>query len=410
MVESRGRVAIASCPDKVNFGSVLQSCATERAISLLGYEALTIDNRGLGTEIGRGRRSYYAQHLFDADLYRAKFGFVGHKIRQRLSREFGDEMAERRAAFREFESSRFSYTPRATSFPELGDVTTGCNAVVVGSDQLWLPVNIAGGYFTLEWVSSQVRRVSYATSFGVSELPDRYMRRTAEFLTGFSAVSVREDTGADIVEQATGSRPAVVCDPTMLLTEGDYRRDLFDTSFEVPDGPYVFCYFLGRNVWNRECAVELARRTGCRIVAVAHPDEYVSYDEEYADAYPWAAGPAEWVRLIAGASYVCTDSFHGTVFSNIFHVPYFTFRRHEGMGSQSTNSRLDTLLGRLGMMGRLCESREAFYSTSRQEVDWAKVDARAAAFRAESFEFLGTALSGGRMTDMTETTLDAACD
>lgn len=394
MTESRGRVAIASCPDKVNFGSVLQSWATERAISALGYEALTIDKRALGAEIGRGRRSYYAEHLLDADLYRAKLGFVGHRARQRLSREFGREMAERRAAFREFEASRFSYTRRASSFAELADATSGCDAVVVGSDQLWLPVNIAGGYFTLEWARPQVRRVSYATSFGVAELPERYLTRTAEFLSGFSAVSVREETGADIVERATGSRPAVVCDPTMLLSADDYRSELFDSSFEAPDGPYVLCYFLGRNVWNRECAVELARRAGCRIVAVAHADEYVAYDDGYADYYPWGAGPAEWARLVAGASYVCTDSFHGTVFSNVFHVPYFTFRRHEGMGSQSTNSRLDTLLGRLGTTDRLCGSPEAFRAACGHEVDWEAVDARVAAFRAESLGFLGAALSG----------------
>lgn len=394
MADAKGRVAIASCPDKVNFGSVLQSWATERAVGALGYEALTIDKRGLGAEIGRGRRAYYAEHLLDLSLYRAKLGFVGHRVRQKVDGGFGRRMAERRAAFRAFEEGRFAYTPQTSTFAELAEAVSGCGTVVVGSDQLWLPVNIAGGYFTLEWVEPPVRRISYATSFGVSELSERYMRRTAEFLDGFDAVSVREDTGADLVERAHGERPAVVCDPTMLLTAEDYRRELVDPAYGVPSEPYVFCYFLGKNVWNRECAKGLARETGCRIVAVAHPDEYVAYDDAYADVYPWGAGPAEWVALLASARYVCTDSFHGTVFSALFNVPFFTFRRHEGMGSQSTNSRLDTLLARIGVPERLCQTPEAFRAAMAREVDWASANANVATYRAESHAWLEAALSG----------------
>lgn len=394
MAEAKGKIAIASCPDKVNFGSVLQSWATERAISGLGYEALTIDKRGLYPEIGRGRRSYYMEHLLDLSLYRAKLGFIGHRVRQKVSGGFGRKMAERRAAFRAFEEGGFAYTPRTSTFKELAEAVSDCDAVVVGSDQLWLPVNIAGGYFTLEWVEQPVRKVSYATSFGVSELPEKYMRRTGEFLDGFAAVSVREDTGADIVERARGIRPAVVCDPTMLLTADDYRSELVNPAYEIPSEPYAFCYFLGRNVWNRECARELARETGCKIVAVAHPDEYIAYDDSYADVYPWGAGPAEWVSLLAGARFVCTDSFHSSVFSALFNVPFFTFRRHEGMGSQSTNSRLDTLLSRIGAQGRLCETPEAFRAAMAREVDWSAVNANVAAYRAESRGWLEAALAG----------------
>ena len=63
---------------------------------------------------------------------------------------------------------------------------------------------------------------------------------------------------------------------------------------------------------------ELAEQHNLKIVAIAHPDEYVKADDDYADYYPWEAGPAEWVNLIAHASYVCTDSFHGSVFSKYF--------------------------------------------------------------------------------------------
>ena len=386
------KVAVASCHDKNNFGSMLQAWATERALALMGSDVVTIDKRGLGSEIASGRRSYYLSRLLDIDLYRAKLGFVGHRLRQRTNREFGSEMARRYRAFDRFAAERFRMSPRFGSFAELSEWTRGLDAVVVGSDQLWLPVNIAGGYYSLDFVEGSCRKVSYATSFGVSELPERYMREVTRFLPTFSAVSVREDSGADLTERATGSRPAVVCDPTMLLPRGEWGTVADDSL--APDAPYAFCYFLGRNLWQRDCARREADRRGLKLVAIAHPDEYVKYDDSYADVYPWDAGPAEWVGLLSHADMVFTDSFHGTAFSNIFERPFVSFRRHHDMGAQSTNSRLDTLLGRLGLPGRICESPEAFDGIAGSDVDFDASRPRLERFRSESLAWLEAALSG----------------
>lgn len=391
---SKGRVAIASCHDKVNFGSVLQAWATQEAVCSLGYEAVTIDKRGLGAEIGRGRRGYYAGHVLDLGLYRAKLGFVGHRVRQKLDGGFGAKMRQRREAFAAFERSAFDFTDRTATFAELGQLVSSYDTVLVGSDQLWLPVNIAGDYFTLSWVQPPTHKVAYSTSFGVSELPGKYLRRTGEFLVDFDAVSVREDSGADLVQAATGRRCCVVCDPTMLLPRQRWEQLAADVTVEPPQEPYLLCYFLGKNIWNRECAKRLADERGLKVVAIAHPDEYVAFDDTYADVYPWKAGPADWVRLVLGASFVCTDSFHGTVFSSVFEVPFVSFRRHQGMGAQSTNSRLDTLLGALGQPDRICEAPGDFDAIAARDIDFPSLRSRLQAYRAESLEFLESALAG----------------
>ena len=91
------RVAVASCHDKINFGSVLQAYATQRALEELGVEVNTIDKRGLGHAISEGRNDYYLEHLFDVDLYRAKLGFVKHRIKQKFDADFGKKMADRKS-------------------------------------------------------------------------------------------------------------------------------------------------------------------------------------------------------------------------------------------------------------------------------------------------------------------------
>ena len=385
------KVAIASCHDKYNYGSLLQAYATEKAIERLGFDVVTVDKRGLGKEIGAGRRSFYRENLLDLSMYKAKLGFVRHRVKQRVDRSFGEKMGERNHAFASFADSRFNLSPSFSTFKDLGEYCAGFEAVVVGSDQLWLPVNIAGDYFTLSFVPDGVKKVSYATSFGVSSLSDDYLARTGEFLSSFSAISVRETTGAALVERA-GREAAVVCDPTMLLC-GDEWGALANCSYDLPAEPYIFCYFLGKNTWNRDCAKKLAERTGCKVLAISHLDEYVGYDDDgFADIQPYGVDPFQWVELLANATYVCTDSFHGSVFSCLFEKQFFTFRRHEGMGSQSTNSRLDTLLDKMGLTGRLCESKADFEAAAASDVDFAKTREALADYRSESLGWLSGAL------------------
>ena len=62
------RIAIASCYDKYNYGSVLQAYATQLALRKLGVEAVTLSKGRLGDAIGKGRRSYYRRNLFNLDL------------------------------------------------------------------------------------------------------------------------------------------------------------------------------------------------------------------------------------------------------------------------------------------------------------------------------------------------------
>ncbi len=200
-----------------------------------------------------------------------------------------------------------------------------------------------------------------------------------------------EETGSCIVKNATGRAAEVVCDPTMLLTKEEWCS-VKALDYRVPSEPYILCYFMGTNIWNRYCAEVLARNRGCKILAIVHPDEYVAFDEKYANYKPYDVGPAQFLQLVSHAKYICTDSFHGTVFATLFNKQFFSFRRHENLGSQSTNSRLDTLLSRLGLESRLCESVGEFDSACCEDVDFDRVNAKVESFRLESLAWLRTSL------------------
>lgn len=386
-ISEKPRIAIASCHDKNNFGSMLQAYATQAFLENQGYDVRTIDKTGLKDAIAVGRRDYYARNLLNVPMYQEKVPFVGHRVKQKVDAAFGSHIRDRYAAFDFFEKWHFNLTRQTSSFEELSELSKQFDAVVVGSDQLWLPVNISGDYFTLSWVAPDVKKVAYATSFGVSTLDDYYQGRVRDFLANFSAISVREASGASLVEMATGQRPRVVCDPTMLLSRAEWLK-VASKTYQLPAEPYLLCYFMGNNHWQRECAVRYAREHGLKIVAVAHTDTYIPEDDEYADIYPWDAGPAEWLSLFSHASFVCTDSFHGTVFSNIFRVPFCSFRRHSAKSGQSTNSRIDTLLDVLDERNRLCQAPEDFALASGGDIDFSETEKRLKEYSKESAGWL----------------------
>ena len=103
------------------------------------------------------------------------------------------------------------------------------------------------------------------------------------------------------------------------------------------------------------------------IIALTHLDEFVKSDEGYADETPYDIDPADFLNLIRNAEYVCTDSFHCSVFSILYKRQFFTFRRYNRNTKQSTNSRLDThggnywqITDRRRKYSRLLKDRDGF--------------------------------------------------
>ena len=159
---------------------------------------------------------------------------------------------------------------------------------------------------------------------------------------------------------------------------------------------YIFCYFLGKTVEYRKFAERLKEKTGYKIVSLNHLDEYVKYSDKFADEAPFDIGPSEFLNLIRNAEFVCTDSFHGTVFSLINHKKFFVFRRYKKHSKVSTNSRLNSLLKIVDLIDRMLEGEESVEDLVEKEIDYEVVDQKLEEFREESKAFLRGALDGGK--------------
>lgn len=168
----------------------------------------------------------------------------------------------------------------------------------------------------------------------------------------------------------------------------------------IVEGKYILCYFLGNNPPHREFAKRLKEATGCKIIALTHLDEFVKSDEGYADETPYDIDPADFLNLIRNAEYVCTDSFHCSVFSILYKRQFFTFRRYNRNTKQSTNSRLDTLFNMAGITGRLLTGEENIVDCLKIETDFESVHKKLEGIRQKSYEYLLAALKDEGSTDL----------
>ena len=245
--------------------------------------------------------------------------------------------------------------------------------------------------------------MSYASSFGVSEIPDFQKKATAAYLDRFYKISVREQKGKEIVDSLSKNTAQVVADPTLLLSREEWEEEInqtiSDTTKQNMDrangAPYIFCYLISPNEEGRRQAKLLSEKTGLPIVTIRHMEQFRDIDETIGDEVPYSVDPNDFVRYISRAAYVCTDSFHCSVFSTIFHRQFMTFYRSSNNDKLARNSRIDSLFNVLGInMEHIFDSVQNGGDISKIDnvVDWDLVDCNLDKLRIESIEFLKSAL------------------
>lgn len=387
------KIGIAAVTYKENFGSALQTYATQYTLERLGYDARIFEIKGVHRQIHIKKLLYYAGRMFDP--IELKYLLANLKSRSRKSASastdhYAQDMNVRKQVYADFNKKWNKMLPLVKGWSGLTKQASEMDAVVVGSDQLWRPSNIVGCYFTLEFVPDKVKKIAFSTSFGVPELPANLHKHAKKFLSRIDFISVRENSGADIVMRESGLGATVVCDPTMMLTAEGWMHIQEEKPFAV--GKYILMYLMGDNPEQREFVKQLSKKTDCRIIGLLHGATYIAYDEEVADEKPFNVGPSEFVNLIRNAEYVCTDSFHCCVFSILNSTKFFAFRRWPDGSKFSANDRLYTLLDFTGLSRRMLMGTEDVNKCIADDIDFVPVLEKVAEKRKMSMEFLVNAL------------------
>lgn len=232
---------------------------------------------------------------------------------------------------------------------------------VAGSDQVWNPYFADLEKLFIKFAPGE-KRIAYAASISCPEIPQDKLQAFIDGVRGMKAISVREQAGADLIQQLTGRRVQVVADPTMLVTAEDWRSIARKPSWLKGDEQLLVTYFLGKRP---DSVIEsIARENGLQIVNML--------DERVFEHY--AIAPEEWLWLIDHARFMYTDSFHGTVFSILFRTPFVVTERVDAGCASKMTSRIDTLLAKFDLSDRRGTNANGYMIASPLDMHYGDVD------------------------------------
>lgn len=223
-----------------------------------------------------------------------------------------------------------TYAINSDNFENIPEENYDC--FISGSDQVWNPDWADYTYNkTFLRFCQERKRISYAASFGVDSIPEKWIEKYRVGLSEFRYLSVREKTAVEIVADIIGKPCNRVLDPTMLLNKSEWDK-IAKVSTKDKRKKYILTYFLGGKSDELNIKIlEYARRFECDVINMLDIND---------SAY--MAGPDKFVGLISKAELVLTDSFHATVFSILYERPFVVYNR-QGIGSKM-GSRLSSLL------------------------------------------------------------------
>lgn len=226
---------------------------------------------------------------------------------------------------------------------DVKEIESRYDAVVIGSDIVWNfkweflgqdPIYFGNGFKT-------TKLVSYAPSFGNVNIDDPIPSFVTEGLAKFSAISVRDNNSASLVEDVTGKRPNLVLDPTFLIDSTP-----FETSTRVnTDQPYLLVYAYKLQALEIESAIRFARDNNLKIISIG-------YQNTWADQNIINLGPFEWLSYFKQANYVLTSTFHGTIFSLKYHCNFATSL------NDNIKNKTQSLIQHLNLSDRFVENTD----------------------------------------------------
>lgn len=321
---TRMKIAIVTFVRAYNYGAVLQCYALSKTLQKMGHEVEVID---------------YFPEYFKKDYSFAYLGklrcFPPYRPIRNWIHFIPVKMAidGRIKGFEKFLYEKIPLTMQTFhSFEEIDATKFDYDVFISGSDQVWSNVCTPFDqvYFLQFDGAKKRKRISYAASFGFSEVPADLKEEYARRLDGWDAYSVREKSGAQILHDLVKADATCCCDPTILLREEEWSIVARKPAINKP---YILAYCVNSPKMVTKYAKELSEKHGLTVVYLSSCFRYedmMGYEQrEEGFLVKSTASPEEWIGYIKYAKYVITDSFHGTVFSCIFQKQFMTITTFE---------------------------------------------------------------------------------
>lgn len=325
-----------------NYGAMLQAYAMQAVLKEMGHDPCFVYLR----------KDYQFTNKYERPRRRSFKGLcltlVLRLLRKPLQRRY-----ER---FEAFLAKELTLTKRYASETELSENPPDLECYVCGSDQIWNLQSGVNEFFYGNYVPDNARLVSYAPSFGNNEIPEKYVEKVRNLLTRFHHLSVREESGCEMVRGLTGRQVTRTIDPVFLI-ENHVWEKLADAP-TLPQ-PYIAFYALEMSTRASAIVARISKMTRLPVVVIAKGGIFMLTCRT---RLAIDAGPREFLGWLKGASMVLTNSFHATVFAMKFDVPFVT------IAHSHRNTRMENLLHLAGLEERLIRNTSELNGWTRERL------------------------------------------
>lgn len=369
------KIGIISMQRIVNYGSYMQALSMKLILESLGHEVVFIDFKPNVLVSERNKKLLVLKKKLSNIKEYIKSSNLGKMIISYKRRKLPTSKQEL------FEScysilgmkSKLNYYKKYS-----------LDVLLVGSDEVFncLQSNRRVGYcmdfFGKRKLANKI--ISYAASFGSTTYDKLCKYDVAEeiqkYLLKFDAISVRDDNSYNIVNGLTGIMPEVNLDPVLVgwLEKLSWQ--------DVTEKNYIIVYgYQGRfSDLEKDYIRQFALKKNMKLISLCDDQDFCDENIQ--------CKPDQILSYFKNANYIITDTFHGTIFSVLFHKKFVTFcRKQSNTGSTNAEKVMD-LVSRLDLTERIVEDIGKLSCIIDKKIDYCKVDRIRMQEREHTFEYL----------------------
>lgn len=369
-----------------NYGAVLQTYATKTVLEKLGANSEVIDYAPkYHTEIYAPKRDI-------------KFAFI-HKFKNKSAHKSGairilsaiksiytnykfnktgvEDRENKMVIYKSFVDEFLKLSRRYSTLSELIENSPEYDGIVAGSDQIWnwrLTNQEYDDAYFLQFGKEDMKRCIYATSIGNTTVEECYSH-VKDLAIALNHISFREKPVCDRYNGLSKANCIDVCDPTLLLFAQDYD-EISKNKYMLLE-PYILAYILVENPVITKMLKALEGKTGLRVIEIS-PEKKYSNSEHVSNIEP-----NEFPSFFRNASYVVTNSFHGTVFSLIYNRSLFCFAN-----PNSRDARITSLLDNCGILYRFADGENDIETVLQTKIDYSIVNVKLNEMRKKGINYL----------------------
>lgn len=299
------------------------------------------------------------------------------RIRVLITRIWGFDFFKRLKYIYKFQT-RFS----KEFLPYLGvknkSVDEKFDTVVIGSDEVFNVAQSTWWGFSKQLFGHGLnsnRVISYAGSFGATTIEKLeklgIKEEISRLMSNMDAISIRDRNSYEVASTLTDKVISLNVDPVFIFDYDQYMPSKVDLK------DYIIVYtYPGRIKEKSEIQeiVRFAREKKKKLVSIGH-------------YFPWCdmtlvPSPFEVLAYFREASYIITDTFHGTIFSIKYNKPFCTIVR--GMN----NNKLTFLLEQFKLASREVKAIDSMSEILNTPIDYMIVNNIIKEEKEKSIEYL----------------------